>query len=186
MARLPVATRESVPEDQREVFDEIVSGAGGVVPQTGPNSVTIHVPELAKRITSINQYLRNESSLDKKYQELSMLVAARANDCQHIWNAHAASAVAAGVERSTVDALRESLDLTDLPPDEEVVINFGREFFQTNRVSRGAYQAAIEQFGVQALVELTLVLGSYAMLAFAVNAFDTDLPSPRIEPLLPV
>ena len=185
MARLPRASRDSVPKGQEVAFDDITRGLGGY-PRTGPGSVLIHVPELSKRVTAINQYLRNESSLNKKYQELSMLVAARANDCQHIWNAHAASAVEAGVERSTVDALRESLDLSDLPKDEQVVLNFGREFFQTNRVSRGAYQEALEQFGTQGLVELTMVLGSYAMLAFAVNAFDTDLPSPRTEPLLPV
>lgn len=185
MARLSMATRNSIPDDQHTAFDEIV-GASGEVPRTGPGSVLIHVPELSKRITALNQYLRNESSLEKKYQELAMLVAARANDCQHIWNAHAASAVEAGVERATVDALRESLDLTDLPPDEGVVINFGREYFQTNHVSRGSYQAALEQFGVAQLVELTMVLGSYAMLAFAVNVFDTDLPSSRTEPLLPI
>ena len=35
-------------------------------------------------------------------------------------------------------------------------------------------------------VELTLVFGNYTMLALAINAFDSDLPPNRTEPLLPI
>ena len=115
-----------------------------------------------------------------------MLVAARENDCQHIWNAHAASARQAGVPGELVDGLREGDEPTGLAPDEEAVVNYGREFFQTHRVSRGSFQAALEAFGRQGLVELTALLGNYALLAFMCNAFDTDLLSDRKEPLLPV
>ena len=65
------------------------------------------------------------------------------------------------------------------------MINYGREWFRTRRVGRGAFQAAHEQFGTQGLVELTLTMGNYSLLAFAINAFDSDLPPNRSEPLLP-
>ena len=184
MARLPLATRESVPEGQQAAFDEIVGG--GAAPGQGPGSVTIHVPEAAKRVTALNQYLRQDSSLPLKIQELAMLVTAREMDCQHIWNAHAASACAAGVPREVVDSLRENEELSDLEPDEEAVVNYGQEFFRKHHVSRGAWQAAFEQFGNQGLVELTLVMGCYSMLSFCINAFDTNLPTERDEPLLPI
>ena len=88
MARLPNATRDSVPEDQREVFDEIVQRLGSV-PQYGPESVMIHVPQAHKWVAGLDAYLHNQSSISKKIQELAMLVTAREMDCQHIWNAHA-------------------------------------------------------------------------------------------------
>ena len=184
MARLPLASRESVPEHQREAFDRIVGT--GPVPAYGPSSVTSHVPEAAQRVTALNQYLRRDSSLPLKIQELAMLVTAREMDCQHIWNAHAASAVDAGVPRELVDALREGEELPALSPEEQAVVKYGQEFFRTHQVSRGGWQAAFELFGTQGLVELTLVMGSYSMLAFCINAFDTDLPPNRAEPLLPV
>ena len=115
-----------------------------------------------------------------------MLVTARELDCQHIWNAHAASARQAGVRNETVDALRDRKDLTGLAVDEDAVVKYGREFFRTHHVSRGAFQAALEQFGRQGLVELTLIMGNYSLLAFLINAFDTDLPPDRTEPLLPM
>jgi 4-carboxymuconolactone decarboxylase len=185
MARLPTATRESVPEDQRGIFDEMLQGLGSV-PLYGPGSVMIHVPKAHQWATGLNQYLRNASSLPKKAQELAMLVTARELDCQHIWNAHAASARQAGVPDAIVDGLRDRKALTNLPLDEAAVMDYGREFFRTHHVSRGAFQAALERFGRQGVVELALIFGNYSMLAVLINAFDTDLPPERTEPLLPV
>lgn len=115
-----------------------------------------------------------------------MLVTARELDCQHIWNAHAASARQAGVPDAIVDGLRDRKELTNLPHDETAVIDYGREFFRTHRVSRGVFQTALERFGRQGVVELALIFGNYSMLAVLINAFDTDLPPERTEPLLPV
>jgi 4-carboxymuconolactone decarboxylase len=185
VARLPAATRESVPEAQRDVFDEMVKGLGSV-PRYGPGSVMIHVPKAHRWATGLNHYLRDESSLPKKVQELAMLVTARELDCQHIWNAHAASARKAGVPNALVDALRDRKELPTLAADEAAVVHFGREFFRTHRVSRGAFQAALEQFGRQGVVELGLTLGNYSLLALMINSFDSDLPPDRTEPLLPV
>ena len=185
MARIPTVTRESVPADQRAMFDEMVQGLGAV-PRHGPGSVMIHVPKAHHWATGLNQYLRNESSLPKKIQELAMLVTARELDCQHIWNAHAASARQAGVPDTLVDALRDRQELPGLAPDEIAVVHYGREFFRTHHVSRGAFQAALEQFGRQGVVELALIMGNYSLLALLINTFDTDLPPDRTEPLLPV
>src|SRR5215468_51374 len=185
MARLPLVSRDSVPEDQRATFDEMIRELGAI-PRYGPGSVMVHVPKAHQAATALNHYLRDDSSLPKKVQELAMLVTARELDCQHIWNAHAASARQAGVPDALVDALRERRALPALAPDEAAVVHYGREFFRTHRVSRGAFQAVLEQFGRQGAVELSLVLGNYSLLALLINAFDTDLPPDRTEPLLPV
>ncbi len=185
MARLPIATRESIPEEQRQIFDEMV-GRLGSVPQHGPGSIMIHTPSAHRWATGLNDYLRNDSTLPKKVQELAMLVTARELDCQHIWNAHAGSARSSGLADAKVDALRDRKELTGLSTDETAVVQFGQEMLRNRRVSRGAFQAALEELGVQGVVELALLIGNYAMLAYAVNAFDTDLIPERAEPLLPV
>ena len=148
MARLPIATRESVPETQRAIFDEQVQRMGAV-PRYGPGSVMVHVPEASRWATGLNDYLRNQSSLSKKVQELAMLVTARALDCQHIWNAHAASARQAGVPDALVDALRDRQALPALAPDEAAVVHYGREFFRTHRVSSGIFQAGLSSLAAR-------------------------------------
>ncbi len=185
MARIPAATRESVPTNQQDTFDEIVAQRGGPI-ERGPVSVLINSPEMAKRASQLSSYLRQDSTLVSKIQELAMLLTARERDCQFIWNAHAASGRKAGLSDALVDALRDKRDLPDLAPDEAAVVNYGREFFRTNRVSDASFQAALQQFRAQGLAELTTLMGYYALLAFNANAFAIDLPAERSEAVLPV
>ena len=186
MARLPLASRATTPAGQEAAFDEITQN-GASVPPYGPGSVLTHVPEASRHATALNQYLRNSASLPHKAAELAMLVAAREMDCQHIWNAHAASPRAAGVSFILVNAIRvgKPINYRMASDDEMAVINLGREILRNHQVSRGAYQAALEIFGQQGTIELTLVFGNYTMLAMLINTFDTDLPPNRNEPLLP-
>src|SRR5256712_12380265 len=114
----------------------------------------VHVPQAHLWATGLNHYLRDESSLPKKIQELAMLVTARELDCQHIWNAHAASARKAGVRSEIVDALRDRKELPGLAADGAAAVHYCRGFFRTHRVSRGAFYASLVRFCCQGGVEL--------------------------------
>ena len=185
MARLPAARRESVPESMRSAFDDLLKTYGSV-PRYGPRSVMIHVPKAHQLMNALNVYLRNESSLPKKVQELAMLVTARELDCQYVWNAHAASARQSGLSDALVDALRDRNELPRLADDEAAVVRYAQEFFRTHRVSRGTFQLALEKLGTRGVVELGLVFGNYGTIALLVNSLDVELPPDRTEPLLPV
>ena len=185
MARVPASTRESIPENQRAAFDEVVQQRGGI-PTGGPGSVMLNAPEAAKRAMELARYLRTDTSLAPRIRELAMLMAARENDCQYIWNAHAPLARTAGLRDDIVDALRDKKEIPALAPDEDAVVNYGREFFRTRRVSQASFDAALAQFGVLGLTELTTLMGCYAMLAFNVNAFGVELPADRTEEALPI
>ncbi|HKU69303.1 MAG TPA: hypothetical protein VJQ51_00560 [Burkholderiales bacterium] len=185
MARLPLATRDGVPEDQRAAFDEVVKGYGSI-PKYGPGSVMINVPLAHQKVIALNRHLRNSSTLPKKLQELAMIVTAREWDCQYIWNAHAASARSLGIADAVVDSIRDRKDLPKMPADELAIVRFGQELMRTKRVSRGSFQAVVEQFGKEGAVELGLLFGNYGMLAMLVNSFDVDIPPERKEALLPV
>ena len=184
MARIPPVTRERVREDLRLIFDAVSAGPGGV--GTGPMAVLKYSPEMSRRAIPLFNYVRNESSLPPKVRELAMLTTARAKDCPYIWNAHVALGRQAGLSDTLVDALRDREPLPPMSVEEAVVIKLGMEFFQTNRVSQATFDVALEQFGPQGLVELTTLMGFYAMLAFNANVVDLGLPREMIEPPLPV
>ena len=185
MVRIPAVTRESVPEDQREAFDEIVQQRGAV-PTDGPWSIPINAPEMMKAGFHLWNYLRDESCLSFKISELAMLTTGRELDCQYIWNAHAAAGRRSGMRDEIIDNLRDGKELTGLTAEETAVVNFGQEFFRTHRVSQSTFDAALAHFGVRGLTEITNLMGCYAMLAFNANAFDIDLPEERSEPVLPI
>jgi 4-carboxymuconolactone decarboxylase len=147
----------------------------------------LHVPELLQRGEHLRAYLRGDaSSLPLHIREFAMILTARELDCQFIWNAHAALARQAGVRDDIVDRLRDRQELTDLAPDEAAVVHYGREFFRIHRVSQATFDAALAQFGVRGLVELTNLMGYYALLAFNINAFGVELPPESREAPLPI
>ena len=174
MVRIPPVTRESVREDLRNTFDEVSSGPGGV--GTGPMSILKHSPELAKRAIPLFSYVRNESTVPPKARELAMLTTARAMDCPYIWHAHVSLGRTAGLSEGLLSALQDKQPLPEMSPEESAVLNLGMEFFLTRRVSQDTFQAALDQFGQQSFVELTTLMGYYAMLAFNANAVDLGVP----------
>ena len=184
MTRLSPISREQVTEQHQSAFDEVSAAPGGI--GSGPTSILKNSPEMAKRAMHLSDYLRNESSLPKKIQELAMLTAARAMDCQYIWNAHAGPGRREGLADGLVDALRDNQPLPILPADEATVVNLGMEFFKTHKISQATFQTALDQFGRQGFAELTALMGYYAMLSFNANAVELDLPSERTEPVLPI
>ena len=187
MARIPTATRESVPENQKDAYDQVIGERGGTPPAGGPIAIMINVPEITKRGEHLRAYLRgDDSSLPAKVRELAMLVTAREWDCQYIWYAHAASGRRSGLSDGLVDSLRDKKELNSLAPEESAVVSYGREFFRTHQVSQATFDAALAEFGVRGLTELTNLMGYYALLAFNVNAFGEQTPTGGPEPLLPV
>ncbi len=186
MPRFPIASRDAVPPEQVDAFDAIVSARGGVVPEFGPIAVQLHVPEIAQRGEVLRDYLRaGGSTLPDSVAELAMITTARELDCQFIWHAHAAAGRRAGLSDALVDALRDKQDLPELSAAESAVINYGREFFRTRRVSQETFDAARAEFGDRGLIELTNLMGYYSVLAFNINAFE-QLPPASDEPFLPV
>ena len=76
--------------------------------------------------------------------------------------------------------------MNGLSPEESSVVDYGREFFRTHKVSQSAFDAALINFEVRGLTELTTLMGYYSELVFNINAFEVDLPADATEPPLPV
>ncbi len=122
MSRLPNVTRDQVPAEFQEAFDELTAETGGVI-TGGPGSITINSPEMARRRAHLTSYLRFESTFPKTIQELAIITTARILDCQYVWNAHAPAARQQGVSDALVDAIRDKQPLPSLGPDESAIIS---------------------------------------------------------------
>ena len=118
MARTPTVTRDQIAERFRPAFDAETASSGGVI-ASGPVSVMINSPEMRRCCNQLSRYLREESTLPKKIQELAMITTARAMDCQYIWNAHAAGGRREGLSDALVDALRDNQPLPEMPEPPE-------------------------------------------------------------------
>ena len=81
---------------------------------------------------------------------------------------------------------RSCATLWNAPADETAIVRYVMELAGDHKVSDATYRAAVGQFGVKDLVELTALVGLYATNAFLVNGFEFELPAGATETRLPV
>ena len=85
--RLPLPSADSLSEDQRRVYDAILSGPRGTVPALF--MAFMHNAELADRVQALGALLRYDTSLEPRLSELAILAVARHWSCQYEWHWHA-------------------------------------------------------------------------------------------------
>lgn len=185
MARIPLVTREAIPESEKAAYDAFMESRGGR-PNVGPYSLVAHMPEMAQRLESLRTYIRAEDSLPQKLQELVMITVAREMGCAFIWYAHAAAARDIGIRGDIIDNIREQKELTNPDADEQTVVNFARELLQNRKVSQATFDAASSRFGQRGTMTLTNLVACYAVLAYNMNTYELEAPEHPTEKGLPV
>ena len=183
LSRLPPVQRGDLTDDGKRVWDLIAGTGGRGMPKTGPAAVSMYSPAAAEPIHMLNQALR-KTVVGPRYFELSALIAAREFDQQYEWSGHEPAALRAGLEQAVIDAVKFNRDVAGLPEKDATVIRLGRASFRDHHVSRELWAKTVELFGRQGAVEITAIMGDYAMAAVMLTAADQQLPADR-KPLLP-
>lgn len=184
MARISLVTRDTLQAEEQAAYDAFTASRGSE-PKIGPYSIIAHMPEMALRLEALRTYIRKEESLPQKLQELAMITVAREMNCAFIWYAHAAAARQIGVRSDIVDGIREQRPLSNLAPEEQIVVNFVRELLQNRKVSKVTFAAATAKFGQRGVMTLTNLVACYAVLAYNMNTYELEAPAHATEPALP-
>jgi alkylhydroperoxidase family enzyme len=178
LSRLPVVVRETLDAEGKRIYDYI-AGRGGTAPKTGPGGVSLHSPGAAEAIQMLNQALRR-TVIGAKYFEISALVGAREFDQQYEWSGHEPAALRAGVDQAAIDAIKFDRDVAGLEEKSATVILMGRQLFRgTHQLNAELWAQAVRLFSPQGALEITMVMGDYAMAAVMLNAVNQQLPPGR-------
>src|SRR5438477_6703019 len=105
MARVKqIVNREDVAPEHYALFDELAALRGRI---SGPSTVVLHSPGLARPWNEISEYLHGQSIVEAQHAELAVSATAREYDCGYIWAAHVPLARKAGVTEETIAAVRD-------------------------------------------------------------------------------
>jgi 4-carboxymuconolactone decarboxylase len=132
--------------------------------------VLLHSPALAGGVAELGHLVRSGSSLEDADRELVTLAAGRAIGCAFVWDSHLEAASAAGVSSDTIAAVRA--DPSMLGGRERILVSFVEQLCATRTVSNETFEAARELIGDRAVVELSVTVGYYTMLATVMGACD--------------
>jgi len=204
MARVKlIVSRDDIAAEHHALFDELAALRGRI---SGPSTVVLHSPGLARPWNEISEYLHRHSVVEAPHAELAVCATAREKDCAYIWNAHVPLARKAGVPAGTIDLLRDRRNVIGMSGAEMAIVQYVRQLIQTNRIESGVFDQLLREHGPQWLVELTVWIGRYQALAGILNGFDvkptmaaeelpvvprasatdavrTPLAAPRVEPI---
>jgi 4-carboxymuconolactone decarboxylase len=182
LSRLPLVKREDMDENGQRVFD-LISGPHRTTRLSGPAALSLYSPRAAEPLELLNRWLRANGALGSRLTELAILVAARELDQQYEWSGHEPAAVRAGVDPAVIDVIRYNKDASGLEARESLIIRLGRQLFRQRRVDADIFAQAVELFGRQGTLELSTLLGDYAMVGIMLEAVDQRSPPERLSAL---
>lgn len=129
--------------------------------------------------------VRWSSPLGRDLTELAILTAARAHDQPYEWSLHEMEALAVGLDPAVIDLVRYRRPVTGVPEKAAVIVEVGREIFGTHSLGAVTYARALEVLGRGNLVDIVILMGSYAATATRLTAFNQQMP-PGWKQLLPL
>lgn len=169
--RLPMPSAEQLSAEQRAAAQALIDGPRKGV--YGPFLPLLRSPVLLERVASVGEYLRFQSVLAPRIRELATCAAARHVGNQFEWVMHAPLAITAGVSAEAIEALRQGARPRSLAADEQDALDLAQELLATHGVSDLTYRAALARWGEQGVVELTTLIGYFAMVSWLMNVAHT-------------
>ncbi len=184
-SRLRLILKDSLDAEGRRIF-EAINGSDVDTPRLGPPASTMYSLAAAEPYDRLNQLLRSQNVIGPQFFEISTLVPAREFNQQYEWTAHERGARRVGVAQAVIDVIKHDRPTSGLPEKEATAIEFGRAMLRGDRqVPPELFAKMVSLFGERGTIEITMVMGDYAMTAMLLNAVNQQLP-PDWEPLLPM
>ena len=172
MAEIPL---DKMTPAQRAVADAIMSGPRKRM--SGPFNAWLRSPELADRLQKVGEYVRFNTSLDKRLNEMAIIMSAQFWGSQYEWYAHAPLAIKAGLDPEIVAALGVGNKPEKMKDDEAIVWEFTTQLRRDHSVDDAIYARALEKFGEAGIIDLVAVNGYYDVVSMTLNVARVKAPA---------
>jgi 4-carboxymuconolactone decarboxylase len=181
MARTEEVAREKLSPRQQQLYDHFLKTRPHSK-LSGPFSVLIHTPDIAEPTNALVEYFRHKAKIGRRLVELAILLVVRSASAQYAWSVHEPHGLQQGFSQDVMDAIRDH-KRPDFERDEEkLVYEFVTELLTNKTVSAAMFDRAKSAFGVDGVIELVTLVGSYVMIGLVLNVFDIP-PQPGVRPL---
>ena len=181
--RFPPLTYEQLNAYQKPLGEQILKVSS--VGLGGPYNPLLRSPVLGQRMFDLLYYLRWNSSLPLRLNEMAILITGRLWRSQVEWYAHAPLAIKAGLSPEIVADLKSQKRPANLKEDEAAVYDFVTELSTKHQVSDETFARARRILGEQQVVDLTALTGTYVTVAMILAMAEESVPAGKELPFKP-
>ena len=178
--RFAPLTMEQLNVYQKPLGEQIMKVSS--VGLAGPYSPLLRSPVLGQRMFDLLYYLRWNTSVPLRLNEMTILIIGRQWRSQVEWFAHAPIALKAGLSPEIIADLKAQKRPQNMKEDEAAVYDFVTELYTTHKVSDETFARAKRILGEQQVVDLTTVAGTYVTVAMILAMAEEGVPAGKELP----
>ena len=179
--RLEQLTYDELAPAVRPLADDILKVSSAAL--GGPYNALLRSPDMGRRCFELLDYLRFKTSVNKRLNEFAILIQARIANAQYEWWAHEPIARRAGLSDAVMADLGACRRPASMQEDERIVYDYCVQLTLTHRVPDALWQEAVGKMGEQAVVDLTVLSGTYVMVSMLLNATLPTIPKGGPDPM---
>ncbi len=173
--RIPPLPPQEWSGEIKEILDAV---PGGVENRLGDNNIfptLARNPELFRAWLRFGGYLLTSGKLPGRDRELLILRTAVNCRSSYEWGQHVRISLAGGFEREVVEGVLEGPDSEGWTAHEAALLRAADELHRDSQISDETWATLSETYDTEKLIEATMVVGHYQMLAGALNSFGVEL-----------
>jgi 4-carboxymuconolactone decarboxylase len=179
MTRIPIIDRADMNTEQARVYDAAKQSSGIV---GGPYYAYIRLPKVFEACQNLRASLAS-GPLSPREQQIVNLTVARYWNAEYPWFAQVRRSLAVGIDQAVIDAInaRKTPRLDDAR--ERTCFVVAGEILANKGLSGATYAAAEQTMGLECLVALVALTGSFSMTCLTAATFGVDPPAANPTPL---
>lgn len=168
MARLPYVDPSEAPEPVREALE--------LLPPLNIFRLLANAEANFRPALRLGASILGQQDLDPLLRELAILRVARLTPAEYEWVQHADIMLAVGGTQEQVDALaRDDIESDVFSEAARAVLRFTTELVHDGTVSQATFDAVAAAHPPREIVELTLAVSYYMLIARVMNVADIDM-----------
>lgn len=184
--RFPLLAPHELSAQQRDLYETISgpprgNGPFSIVDESGrlsgPFNALLYSPAIGNAVQALGAVLRFNGSLPDRTRELVICAVAAELQSDYEWYAHSRVAPEVGITGIELKQLHDGGVPATLTPDETAALGLTHSLLRGVAVGDDVHAAALEHFGHCGVMELSVLVGYYRLLAGVLAA--GDVPAPR-------
>ena len=172
MAKISYPRIEDTPKKVQEFFEKIRANSPRVL---NVNLMMAHSPGSVRELIRLGNRLLSKADLDPHYRELAIVRVSRMCGSPYELAQHIPIALETGVSREQIENIEGWRDSDLFSEEDRVILAFTEEVVDDSRPKEETFAAASKFLDNTSLVELTISIGYWSLIAKFLKTFQVDI-----------